>query len=119
MIGVFDIMKGQDRALEMFFTRMEREEMLVAMGRGHELSVKARRRRENRVAGDAALAEEIARAAETAEDNSSSLAQRGTTKDAVTDVEGEIAVADAIRAFGQAEITPREPWEGLLTDRTK
>jgi hypothetical protein len=110
----------------MVFTRMERENMTVEEGREHKLSNRARRRAKNRAEGDAAQFEEAAlaaaaaaAAAEEAEVEKSSLGAWGATKDAVREVEEEMAVDETTKAFGQTEISQRKAWEDELTDRTK
>ena len=115
-------MQGQDGALQMVFTRMERENMTVEEGREHKLSNRARRRAKNRADGDAAQVEEAAlaaAAAEEAEVEKSSLGAWGATKNAVREVEEEMAVDETTKAFGQTEISQRKAWEDELTDRTK
>jgi hypothetical protein len=134
VLDVLNVMKGQESLLAQVFSRVERERRLVAEGREHELSDKNRRRMKNRAAAaaaDAARTEETALAAEAAaaaeeeeeeeeEEQESSLFGRwAAAKEAVGEVEKEIAVDEATRAFGQAAISPREPWKGNLIDRTK
>jgi hypothetical protein len=112
-------MQGQDRALEMVFTRIERENMMMAGGEGHKLPNRAMRRARNRANGDAKEAARVAAAAEVAEENKSSLGAWDATKNAVGEVEEQIAVDQTIKAFGQTEISQRQPWEDELADRTK
>lgn len=60
-------MEGQERLLSEAFTRVERENMLVAEGRENELSDKNRRRLKNRAAWAKGQEESAARAATAAE----------------------------------------------------
>ena len=114
-------MKGQEKLTSEVFSRIEREQILVAEGREHELSDRNRRRLKNRAAWNEGLQEKAARAAERAEAEAekSALGQWGPTKEAVKEVEKEIAVDQTIKALGQTEISKEQPWKEELTDRTK
>jgi hypothetical protein len=98
---------------------MERENLMIAVGEGHKLPNRSQRRAMNRAAGDAEEAARAAVAAEVAEENESPLGAWSATKNAVSEVEGKIAVDETTKAFGQTEISKRQPWEDELADRTK
>jgi hypothetical protein len=121
----FTVMKGQTFLREHVFTRVERQILAVKEGRIGELSAKDQRKVKNRIAFEeetaraARAAEAEAEAKAEAEVEKSSLGAWGATKAAVGEVEEEMAVDEATKALGQAEISHRQPWESELVDGTK
>ena len=111
-------MKGQTFLREQVFSRVERQILAVKEGRIGELSVKDQRKARNRIAWAKGQEESAAEVAE-AEVEKSSLGQWATTKDAVGEVEKEIEVDEATKAFGLTEISQKKLWESDLADRTK
>ena len=118
---VYTLMRGQKHLREHVFSRVERQELAVKEGTVGELSIKEQRKIKDRALwakGQERIAARAAEAAE-AEVEKSALGEWSATKKAVGEVEEEIAVEKTIKAFGQTEISKRQPWEDELVDRTK
>ena len=114
----FTLMKGQQFLREHVFTRVERRVLAVKEGRVGEMTPKEQRKIKSRALWVKGQEEIAARAAEAAV-KKSSLGDWGATKKAVGEVEEEIAVDEATRALQQSAISPQQPWEDQLTDRTR
>jgi hypothetical protein len=115
VVDAFTLMKGQKFLREHVFTRVERQLLAVKEGKVGEMTPKEQRKIRHRVAWETALAAEAAEA----EVEKSSLGAWDATKKAVGEVEGEMAVDDATKALQQSAISPQQPWEDELTDRTR
>jgi hypothetical protein len=118
---VYSLMRGQKYLREHVFSSVERQELAVKEGRVDELTPKEQRKLKNRTQWNKGQEQIAARAAEAAEAEveKSALGEWSATKKAVGEVEEKIAVEKTIKAFGQMEISKRQPWEDELVDRTK
>lgn len=105
------INRAQDQLRGIVWTKAERDWMLVAAGREHEMGRKAKRK----LARARHAAEQEQK--EREDEEKSAFGQWGETRGAVGEVEGEIEREDALTARRGPE--QREPWTETFVDRTR